>query len=664
MKMSIKCSVLAVAIAATAMAQAQSNIASPFGTATASAASISKAQARAALSAAANKKVERDHLNRLLDQESNEFIVVFKDEAPARAAVTSNHAERLSMQKVAYQATRKRVRAELNSSDIAFAHEYTSMPWAVVRVKSRAALVKLMNHSATELVVENIKMKINLAQSQALVQQPNAVTAGRTGAGTTVVTLDGGVDITQAAFGSCTGTATPASCRVVARVPMGTATYTPHAHGTNVAGIVAGVASGTRIASIDVLTDAAGHVDMVGASRGIDWAITNRDQFNIVAVNMSFGVLKATGACDSTVDGKAFSSTLTAARAAGIVPVVSSGNEALSDAMSFPACVNGAVSVGALYDANVGGQTYYTDATRTTVLCTDAATSANAIPCFSNSNSRTTLFAPGASITAAGVTQSGTSQAAPHVAAAAAILRAPNAAPADSVDQTVTRLVSSGGATVTDTRNNITKPRLSLLASLSGLIPDPTYRFVTQQVYLGYFGRPADVGGLFWFADRLRVIGAPSNIVDLEKVYSTNAAVRELIDSFGTSAESNALYGGDNTAFVTAIYWNLFNRAPDSSGLNFWVGAINNGSLSRGKAALSIMAASMPNADGLTVNQKASASVNFTRSLDLAPEISAYSGMTAAGKARDMLKLVNASTNLTTFQTTIDTTISNIVSGQ
>jgi uncharacterized repeat protein (TIGR01451 family) len=68
-------------------------------------------------------------------------------------------------------------------------------------------------------------------------------------------------------------------------------------------------------------------------------------------------------------------------------------------------------------------------------------------------------LAPGALITAGGQTLAGTSQAAPFVAAAAAVLQ--TAYPGDMPAQTVNRL-SASGSPVTDARNGITTPRLNL----------------------------------------------------------------------------------------------------------------------------------------------------------------------------------------------------------
>ncbi len=52
--------------------------------------------------------------------------------------------------------------------------------------------------------------------------------------------------------------------------------------------------------------------------------------------------------------------------------------------------------------------------------------------------------------------------------------------------------------------------------------------------------------------------------------------------SFAASAEFVSKYGAlDNAGYVTLLYNNVLGRAPDSAGLNSWVGAINSGSMTR-----------------------------------------------------------------------------------
>lgn len=85
----------------------------------------------------------------------------------------------------------------------------------------------------------------------------------------------------------------------------------------------------------------------------------------------------------------------------------------------------------------------------------------------------------------------------------------------------------------------------------------------TQQVqalYIGLLGRAADQAGLnFWIQD----------------IASGNRTLNDVQKEFAASPEFATTYGslaGDRTALVSAIYSNLFERAPDAAGLAYWVG--------------------------------------------------------------------------------------------
>ena len=66
--------------------------------------------------------------------------------------------------------------------------------------------------------------------------------------------------------------------------------------------------------------------------------------------------------------------------------------------------------------------------------------------------------------------------------------------------------------------------------------------------YIAYYGRPADAGGLTYWADRLRREGRLTSI----------------IDSFGDSQEFTSRYGGlGSEQLVRNLYLQLFGRQPD-----------------------------------------------------------------------------------------------------
>lgn len=189
------------------------------------------------------------------------------------------------------------------------------------------------------------------------------------------------------------------------------------------------------------------------------------------------------------------------------------------------------------------------------------------------------------------------------------------------------------------------------------------YSVVVQQLYVAYFGRPADPGGLVNFEGALAAAGAPTDIQNLANAYNTNPGVKTLIDSFGLSSESQVLYGGGDTkAFVTAVFQNVLGRAPATAGLTYWVNAIDSGQLTQSNAALSIMAGAESNTttqgllDAALVNNRLMVAASFTSSVPATN----YSGPTAAASARAMLATVTNTTDVGAFQTTVAATVSAI----
>lgn len=206
--------------------------------------------------------------------------------------------------------------------------------------------------------------------------------------------------------------------------------------------------------------------------------------------------------------------------------------------------------------------------------------------------------------------------------------------------------------------------------SFSDATLDVTYNDPVQQLYVSYFGRAADPSGLSNFSASLAAVSAPTDIQSLNAAYATNATVRSLVDAFGTSTESSNLYSGGTSAFVTAVFQNVLSRAPQAGGLAFWRDAIDSGSLTRGNAALAIMAGALTNTsaqgllDAALINNKIRVASNFTFALDTTAEISAYRGSTAAATVRSMLSAVTATTDPDAYQTAVSTTIASMTSGR
>ncbi|GAB3386256.1 DUF4214 domain-containing protein [Massilia agri] len=202
------------------------------------------------------------------------------------------------------------------------------------------------------------------------------------------------------------------------------------------------------------------------------------------------------------------------------------------------------------------------------------------------------------------------------------------------------------------------------------------YFGVVQQLYISYFGRPADPNGLQNFASQLDEIGAPKDFNALQAAVQADKAgttpLGRLVNTFNSSAESATLYGTDNSLigiqkFVAAIYQNVLGREADISGFNFWVGEITSGRLTKAYAAASITQAALVNTteqgklDAQTVQNKLAVATAFTDALDTPTELIAYSGDAAAAAARSLLSGVKSSTSVTAYQANINATIDQIV---
>ena len=386
------------------------------------------------------------------EERTGEYIIEILD--PSARALVPPKGETADDRSRKYDAAKAAIKAAIGSQGQVL-KSYSHLPLMHVKLPNEQAAQALRHRPDVAAVRPNKVRTYELDQSLPLIQQPAAVANGLTGAGTSVAILDTGVDYTRAAFGNCTAPGVPSTCRVAFAKDFawedGYLDYS--GHGTNVAGIAAGVAVQTKILALDVFEYSGAYdSDIIDA---INWTIENKNVYNIASLNMSLG----DGSSHSTpCADDSLAPAVANARTAGIVVSVSSGNSALTNGIGSPACAPGAVSVGAVYDADVGAASWS--------YCYDSSSAADKVVCFSNSAPILTMLAPGAKITAAGLTYSGTSMSAPHVAGAAAVMR--EVMPSATVDDIVSRLTLTGDM-ITDHRNSLIKPRLNLAAAA-----DPT----------------------------------------------------------------------------------------------------------------------------------------------------------------------------------------------
>ncbi|MFO0600561.1 MAG: S8 family serine peptidase [Myxococcaceae bacterium] len=325
------------------------------------------------------------------------------------------------------------------------------LPMIIVTTDDPAAIERVRSVPGVVAVFEDTEYSLHDVASFGFVGQGTALDAGVTGTNTAVAVLDTGTDYTRAAFGSCSAPGGACSVAVARDFAPDDGQLDAHGHGTNVAGIVVGLAPGTKILALDVF-NASGTASSTDIIAAIDWVISQKATYNVVAINLSLGGGLFTSSCPTDV----FAAPLARARTAGIVPVVASGNDGAQNAVASPACTPAALTVGALYDGAFG--------TVNAGVCVDSTTAAGQVACFSNSSASLALWAPGSFINAAGITMSGTSQATPHVAGAIALVA--QKFPTDGVDARQARLTSATTPTVT--RAGVTRPRLWLPTALAG----------------------------------------------------------------------------------------------------------------------------------------------------------------------------------------------------
>jgi subtilisin family serine protease len=385
--------------------------------------------------------------------------------ASVRARLSrSEYATFLGTQRMLMRSLKSDVMLTAADPDVEILTDYDVLPVLHVRIRSARALENLRRQGRIRAIDAIRHVQPALVESLPLIGQNTAAAAGHLGAGTSVAVLDTGVDYKRAAFGSCS--APGGSCKVAYAqdfaTPDGVVDFGDF-HGTNVAGIVLGVAPATKILALDVF-ESSGTASSNVLLNAINWCITNRATYNIAAINMSLGGGQHYAAL---APSDSMGVAITTAVNAGIAVVVASGNNGWTNSISWPAAYSNVLSVGAYYDA--GG-------------------SVNQVTSFSNSASFLTMVAPGSMIYAAGISMQGTSQATPHVAGAVAVLR--SAYPTDTVPELINRLKLA--ATITDARNGIAKARLDLVEAMS--VPASAYRLTVSKAGSGT-GTVTSTGG-------------------------------------------------------------------------------------------------------------------------------------------------------------------------
>ncbi|GAB4361081.1 MAG: hypothetical protein Kow00114_15320 [Kiloniellaceae bacterium] len=306
--------------------------------------------------------------------------------------------------------------------------------------------------------------------------------AGIDGSGYAVVIIDGGIDLDDPFFGADANNDGIAD-RIVYQYDFADNDADASdidGHGSNVASIAAssdslhtGMAPGADIIALKVFSDYSDYGSFGDVEASLQWVIDNAEAYNIVSVNMSLGDTSNRSAAISLYG---IGDELAVLASMNVVVVSASGNDFYSfnsvQGVSYPSADPNSLSIGAVYDGNVGYASYQSGAIA-------YATGADRITPFSQRDDElTTVFAPGAEIVGAGAGSAltimhGTSQAAPHITGIIALaqqLAVENLGRKLSYDEIETLLVSTAdtiidGDNENDNVNNtgLAFPRVNLV---------------------------------------------------------------------------------------------------------------------------------------------------------------------------------------------------------
>jgi hypothetical protein len=162
-----------------------------------------------------------------------------------------------------------------------------------------------------------------------------------------------------------------------------------------------------------------------------------------------------------------------------------------------------------------------------------------------------------------------------------------------------------------------------------------------QKLYVAYFNRPADVGGMAYWEPIVTTAKDPA------------AALAAIAAAFSQSAEYKATYANmDSFHIIDRVYQNLFGRAAEKEGLLYWANVLNNKQMTIDNIVTTIAKGAQDNGatggfnDKTALEAKIAAAGKFTDNLDTSAEILGYSGDAANAQAKLWLSTVTDAASL------------------
>ena len=427
------------------------------------------------------------------------FIIVTlvrtpETQAPASLRDTTAR-ERL---RSAVQSYRDRVISRLDPSHVHITNRFIYIPGFSAEV-NLTGLSSLLDRPEVAAVEKDVILQAHTAQGIPLMNA-TSVRDTYSGQGVSIAVCDTGIDYTHSRLG---GGGFP-NTKVIGGYDFGDKDSNPmdlNGHGTQCAGIAAGntpssgdyiggVACSSKLYALKITysnTDSAYLSDLVSAW---EWCVTHQNDSPanpIMIISTSFGVGGYAQACDTA--SPSLAQAAAAAVSSGITVFASSGNNGYCNAIALPSCMSNVISVGAVFDANIGSvgfcvdpsscapnQAMYQSCSPDTVAWA-YTTGPDVVAPYSNVASILTVFAPSNNATTTSLGQGfstnfgGTSAACPYAAGAAACMQSMAKINTGSFlsPAAVKSQLTAHGDPITYAAAGITKPRVNLGNTVVGV---------------------------------------------------------------------------------------------------------------------------------------------------------------------------------------------------
>jgi subtilisin family serine protease len=379
-------------------------------------------------------------VSRINESGNVRIIVQLKHVAVNNGVSLSPMIDKKHYLKSAIQNVQDQIKTKLLSSNAQLQHEFNYIPFMVYKIDEKALLQLENIDEVVNIQIDNLSKPL-LSESIPIIGADNGWTLGYSGEGKTIAIIDTGVDktheflsnkvVSEACYSTSsdmTNSLCPSGNDIEEVSGAGVhCNLNGCFHGTHVAGIAAGngtnfsgVAKSADIIAIQVFT-AVNSADFCGNNnpclgaydsdiiKGLERVFELLNSYDIPAINLSLGGQGYSSQSECNAQNNGFLFAVSNLTDAGVAVVAASGNNGFSDRISAPACVTGAISVG-------------------------ASSNNDNVANFTNQAPFLSYLAPGVSIQSSvpnnGYSQlSGTSMATPHVAGAIAVLASHDSSP-------------------------------------------------------------------------------------------------------------------------------------------------------------------------------------------------------------------------------------------